>query len=317
MSPTSVEASPLPWQVVAEEQDGVITVAVALAGGMTRAELRWRVSSGRWQQPFAGVAITHSGPVTERQREWCALAVAGPGAALAGATAAAPDGLRGHASTVVHVLVPTHRPRVTRPGIAIRRAAHLGEQDVHPTRAPRRTRLPRSVVDMASWAARDDDARAVLASAVGQRLVTVEQLRPALEQRSTLRRRALIRDTLDDLADGAHSVAEIVYRRIERRYGLPAAQRQATVNLDGRRYLDVWYEPWRVWVEIDGAAHREPRQWWDDLARQNLGVLDDRLVLRFPTWLLRLDPEHVAAQVRLALHQRGWTPDPDETSPKI
>ncbi|WP_157474799.1 hypothetical protein [Parafrankia sp. EUN1f] len=311
------EPSPPPWQTIAEEQDGVITVAAALAGGMTRAELRWRVSSGRWQRPFAGVAITHSGPVTERQREWCALLAAGPGAALAGATAAALDGLRGHASAAVHVLVPMHRRRITRPGITIRQAAHLGEQDVHPTRAPRRTRLPRSVVDMASWAVRADDARAVLASAVGQRLVTVEQLRPELEQRTTLRRRALLRATLDDLDDGAHSVAEIVYRRIERRYGLPSAQRQAAVDLGGRRYLDVWYEPWRVWVEIDGAAHQESRQWWDDLARQNLGVLDGRLVLRFPTWLLRQNPQHVAAQVKLALRQRGWTPDPNNPSPRI
>ncbi|WP_226930851.1 MULTISPECIES: hypothetical protein [Parafrankia] len=115
--------------------------------------------------------------------------------------------------------------------------------------------------------------------------------------------------TIAEEQDGVITVAEIAYRRIERRYGLPAAQRQAAVDLDGRRYLDVWYAPWRVWVEIDGAAHRESRQWWDDLARQNLGVLDDRLVLRFPTWLLRQDPQHVAALVKLALHQRGRIPD--------
>lgn len=283
-----------------------MSVQAALAGGITMAELRWKVESGRWQRPFPGVVATCSGPLSRQQLEWGALEWAGSDAVLAGPSAAARDGLRGFEPLAVHLLIPSTRRKVARPDVVVHRSIHLGPSDVHPVRTPRRTRLPRSVVDTASWSRHDDDARAVLTAAVAQRLVTVAQLRDVVDRQPTLRRRALVRETLDDLDDGAHSVAEIVYRRIERRYGLPPARRQAAVDLSGRRYLDVWYEPWRVWVEIDGAAHRESRQWWDDLARQNLGVLDNRLVLRFPTWLLRHDPALVADQVKTALRQRGW-----------
>ncbi|WP_050803365.1 MULTISPECIES: hypothetical protein [Protofrankia] len=141
-------------------------------------------------------------------------------------------------------------------------------------------------------------------------ITDVQMMRAAVERRGPLRRNTLITDTLSDLGDGAHSVAEILYRKIENRYGLPAARRQERIDAGGSRYhLDVWYETWRVWVEIDGGYHREVRQWWDDLARQNAGVLQDRLILRFPVHVLRTEPRLVAEQVATALRQRGWEPN--------
>ncbi|WP_322749950.1 MULTISPECIES: hypothetical protein [unclassified Frankia] len=294
------------WEVIARDRSGVMAVRDAIAGGLRPGELRWRVSTGRWQRPLRGVVVTHSGPLTRLQWLWCALERAGPGAVLAGSTAATLDGLRGFDAATVFVTVPSDRQLTGHQGIVVHRSSQLTSADVHPVRVPPRTRLARSVVDMAGWATRDDDARAALAASVQQRLVSVGEVRAALDQRGRARRRRLILDTLADLDVGAESVAEMLYRRIERRHGLPPARRQHMVELGGRRYLDVWYEPWRVWVEIDGAAHQEARQWWDDLARQNLGVLQDRLILRFPTWLLREHPERVAAQVAQALRQRGW-----------
>jgi len=55
---------------------------------MSRSALRWQLSSGRWQQPCRGVVVAHSGPMTELQRLWAAVMWGGPGAALAGLTAA-------------------------------------------------------------------------------------------------------------------------------------------------------------------------------------------------------------------------------------
>ncbi len=309
-TPLRSAASPIPtrrWTEIITDQDSVISMRDALASGLTRSEIRSRLASGKWQRPIRGVLVTHSGPLSRQQTLWCAVASVGPPSFLAGATAAELDGLAGFHTEHIFVLVPSGRGAGQRPGVTIRRSTILGEAEVHPLRQPPRTRFERSVLDMASWASSDEVARAVLAAAVQQRLTTVELLRAALERTGPRRRSRLVAVTLDDIAGGAHSAAELAYRRLERQFGLPAGRFQAPVDLEGRtRYLDVWYEQWRVWVEIDGGHHREVRQWWDDLDRQNLGVLQGRLVLRFPTHLLREAPEKVADQVADALRGRGW-----------
>jgi very-short-patch-repair endonuclease len=254
-----------------------------------------------------GVLVTHSGPLTHLQRVWSAVESVGPPVFLAGATAATLDGLAGFPADRISLVVPAGRQPGPRTGVTIHRSTILGTADVHPTRQPPRTRLERSLIDMASWAKSDNGARAVLAAAVQQRLTTVELLRAALQRAGARHRSTLIAQTLDDIAGGAHSVAELDFRRLERRYRLPTGLFQAQADFEGRRrYLDVWYEQWRVWVEIDGSHHWEVRQWWDDLDRQNAGVLDDRLILRFPAHVLRDSPEKVAAQIAEALRRRGW-----------
>src|SRR5262245_37638323 len=75
-------------------QDGVLSVGAAMTY-LTRDALRWRISSGRWQQPCRGIVVAHSGPLTEVQVLRIAVLWAGAGAALAGLTAARLDGLRG------------------------------------------------------------------------------------------------------------------------------------------------------------------------------------------------------------------------------
>ncbi len=297
------------WEKIAESQCGVIAVRTALRAGLTRSDIRWKITSGRWQRPMHGVLVTHSGPITSIQEMWAAIESTGPGAVLGGACAASFDGLRGFDGGPIIVIVDATRHVAPRPGVRIHRSKNLGSDHVHPRKVPPRTRLPRSILDMANWAEDDDDARAALAAGVQQRLVTVADLRRAVEGRGPLRRHSLIIDTLSDLDDGAHSVAEILYRNIEKRFGLPSGQRQKQIDAGGRRYLDVWYEPWRVWIEIDGGYHREAQHWWSDLARQNAGVLQDRMILRFPVHTLRSQPEHVAGQVMTALRQRGWDPD--------
>ena len=63
--------------------------------------MRWRVRSGRWQQPCRGVLVTHSGPVGDGEALWIALLAAGPQAVLGGLTAAGLDGLTGFETKAV------------------------------------------------------------------------------------------------------------------------------------------------------------------------------------------------------------------------
>jgi very-short-patch-repair endonuclease len=74
-----------------------------------------------------------------------------------------------------------------------------------------------------------------------------------------------------------------------------------------RRFLDAYFEAYRVHVEIDGAQHRDARNWAADMKRQNdLWIAGER-VLRFPAYLIRTNPDEVATQLRAALLAAGWT----------
>jgi very-short-patch-repair endonuclease len=56
-----------------------------------------------------------------------------------------------------------------------------------------------------------------------------------------------------------------------------------------------------VVVEVDGALHLDQRNWWSDQSRQNKLVLADAVVLRYPSVVIRTQPQLVAAEIREAL----------------
>ena len=60
-----------------------------------------------------------------------------------------------------HLAVCGSRPRE---GVVVRSSLHLGDADVHPVRLPRRTRLPRSVINAASWAGTELKTQAIIAA---------------------------------------------------------------------------------------------------------------------------------------------------------
>jgi hypothetical protein len=86
-----------------DDAEGVLTAAAALRH-MSEDQLRWKITSGRWQKPARGVVVAQSGPLTERQMLRVTLLAAGPHAALAGLTAARLDGLTGFGdkSSTIH-----------------------------------------------------------------------------------------------------------------------------------------------------------------------------------------------------------------------
>jgi hypothetical protein len=308
---------------VIEDQDGVLTTAIALRY-LTEAQLRWRVSSGRWQKPSRGVIVAQSGPLNERQTLRAALLRAGPRAVLAGLTAARLDGFKGFddkapfVNRPIYLLVP-YGYKQRNPPLGLTVVTHysqmLADADVHPTRQPRRTRIARSLIDAAAWMPTDRGAAAILAAGVQQGLARVVDLRLAAGRIETLRRRKLIAETLDDIAGGSQALSELDFiRLVVRAFELPEPSRQvAQRDARGRRrWTDVMWEEYKIVAEIDGAQHtQDPLQRWDDMKRDiDLG-LDGYLTLRFPAWLVRTNPEHVARRVLKALREggyRGWHP---------
>lgn len=290
-----------------KSQRGVVTRAAAV-DHLGASAVRWRLASGRWQRPWPGVVVTHSGPIEWEQRLWVAVLAAGRGAVVAGLTAAVRAGLRGFTCRSLHLLVPFGRQPRLGAGVVVRRSRLLGPEDVHPARLPPQTRLPRSLVNAASWMPTQDQAREVLAAGVQQRLVRVDDLRAVLRRLTTVYRRRLLWETLDDIAGGSHSLPELAFLRLLRRHGLPLPDRQVDRydELGRRRWLDAYFERWRLVVEVDGMWHMEAGAWWADMLRDNTITIAGDRVLRFPSFVVREQPELVAGQFAAALRAAGW-----------
>jgi len=293
-------------------QDGVLDTRSALAH-LSESALRWRLTSGRWQQPCRGVMVAHSGPLTRVQMLWIAALWAGPGAALAGLTAARLAGFHGFDDKAgsVHVLLPAARTaRATRPPLrlVVHYSRYLTSADIHPARQPAQTRIARSLVDAAAWMGTDRGAQAVLASGVQQRLVRVADLGAEVDRNLRLHRRRLIKTTLADIAGGSHALSELDFMRLViRQFNLPVPDRQVPRRdqQGRRRWLDACWERARLVVEIDGAAHIDVFTYWDDMDRGNDLTLDHYRVMRFPAWMIRYNPEFVATKIRQALREAG------------
>jgi very-short-patch-repair endonuclease len=288
--------------------DGVVDTQTARAY-LSRGELRWRVESGRWQQPCHGVVVAQSGPLTAAQRLRVAVLWAGPGAALAGLTAARLQGLRGFDldREVVHLLCPVGAyKQATNPPVDVKvhYSRLLDPEDIHPARRPAQTRTPRSVIDAAVWMPTERGTQAILAASVQQGLTRVGDLRSVVERNTRMGRRKLITSTLNDIQGGSHALSELDFTRLViRAFRLPAPDRQVERrDASGRRrWLDVVYERARLVIEVDGAAHADVLQYWDDMSRDNELKLAGYTVLRFPAFVIRYSPRIVATTVRRAL----------------
>jgi hypothetical protein len=295
------------------DHEGVLGTALARQF-MTESQLRWQITSGRWQQPARGVVVAQSGPLTDRQLLRAALLRAGPQASLAGLTAARLDGLKGFddkrpmRDTPIYLLVPVgYRRRIPPRGLDVvtHYSRALTDVDVHPTRQPRRTRMARSLIDAAAWMPTDRGSIAVLAAGVQQGLVRVDDLRLLVGRMETLHRRKLITEVLADIAGGSQAISELDFLRlVVRPFGLPEPSRQSARRdrRGRRRWIDAAWDDRKIAVEIDGAQHTEdPLQRWDDMERDLDLTLDGYHTLRFPAWLVRHNPGYVARRILEAL----------------
>jgi hypothetical protein len=306
MSATSVEPVD-PFEELRGFQTDVLTMPQAIEH-LGRGAVRWALRSGRWTQPHRGVVVCHNGPLTRRQRLWLAVLAGPPGTTLAGPTAAELSGLVGFFSEQIHVVIPAGARRFRMPGVRVHWSSRLDVVDVHPVLQPRRTRLPRSLIDMVSWAANDDIAQSVIAAGVQQRLTTPAALHEAASRRGRFKRSRLTAETIEDVAGGAHSLPELEFGRILRGYQLPHPTRQRTLlRPDGRRYLDAEWQQYGVSAEIYGVPHMQVVQWDADLDRTTDITADGRRVLQFTSYAVRHHAARVAERLARALRTGGWS----------
>jgi very-short-patch-repair endonuclease len=217
-------------------------------------------------------------------------------------------GLRGITAPVVHLIMTGHRRLSAPAGVVVHRVRALDEDERHPAARPPTTSIGRAVVDAASWARSDDEARLIIAASYQQRLVSESEIRRVLDRASNVNRRHLILCTSRDASAGSHSLGELGLLGICRSSRLPLPTRQLR-RRDSRgrdRYLDAVFDPWRLVVEVDGAQHASVAQMWDDSARQNDLALAGYVILRYPVHVVREQPQLVAREIRAALIAAGW-----------
>ena len=291
-----------------EQQHGVLLRRQLTARGWTHAAVEAQLNAGRWRPGGYVTIVTYTGPLTQPSCWWRAVLETGPTAVVAGVTALQAAGLLGIDEPDVHVAAPkSSRPRRL-DGVVVHETRRIRPDDAVPTGLPR-LRVAAAAAMAALWARSDRQAALFLVAPVQQRLVTPEELAAWVARIRRHRRRRLLTAVVADLVTGAHSLGELDFAGVCRGGGLPEPTRQRVVHRPGGRYyLDAEWEPWRVAVEIDGAAHREATTWIDDAWRQNDVVASGRVVLRFPQVAVRVDPARVVAQVRAVLLRRGWRP---------
>jgi hypothetical protein len=252
--------------------------------GMPQHLLHTMLRSGRWVPRHPGVYATFTGPLPRRAELWAAVlhasvgrTVAGrthePDAVLSHETAAELHGLIDRPSTLIHVTVPDRRRRpVAPPGVKVHSAERLSRTR-HPAQSPPRTRVEDTVLDLTQSCADLDAAVDWLSRACGKRLTTTSRLAAALRERGRVRWRAGLRYALDDTANGAHNLFELLFcRLVERAHGLPAAARQVRrARGGGVEYDDVDYEEFRTLVRLDGRVH-EYEERFRDMERDNSAV---------------------------------------------
>jgi very-short-patch-repair endonuclease len=291
-------------------QDGVAAKWQLLAHMSTKAMLH-RTMTGRWRRVHRSIFVTHSGPLTDRQRRWVAVLTASTPDALgclAGLSALQAWGLRGIDGQAIDVLVPHPRRIVTPRGVRAHRTRLPPDLDGGRHLRPPATMPSRSLVDATQWARTEQEARLIIAASFQQRLLTFVDVQREVAAMPNARRRGLLLRTAEDCAGGSHSLAELDLLDLCRRHRLPTPTRQQSrVDLQGRRrFLDAVFDPWKVAVEIDGTHHLEVGQMWDDARRANSLELDGYVLLRYPAFAVRTEPARIAAEIRQALTKAGW-----------
>ena len=309
--------TPVGWVVLVRAQRGIVDRGQTRQAGLSEKALRHRLAAGKWRRLQRGVYATFTGEAPREARLWAAVRRAGPGAMVSHETAAEVHGLVALASpsAKIHVTVPwRRRPAQHKPirGVVVHRSDQSRPEALPPWELPR-TRIEDTVLDLIGASRSFSHAYTWVSRATSRRLATTAMLREAMKARSRIRWRAWLRDALAEAADGVFSPLELRYARdVERAHGLPAAQRQARMEIDGKiHFKDNLYAEFDLCVEVDGPAFHQHEQAEQDRRRDNLNLARDGVqTFRFgPVEVTELACQS-AAMVGAALSRNGWAGTP-------
>jgi very-short-patch-repair endonuclease len=290
---------------LAGQQGGVVSRIQAYALGLTRAQVRAHLRARRWKRVGTQTLAMHTGPVSAEGLGWAAVFEAGPRAHLDGVSALIAAGLEHFSADRIRVSVPRGARVRTGAGLDIHQTRRWSRDDVVGSGVPR-ARACVAAVRAALWARSDKQAALLLTMSVQQRLTTAEALGEQALRIRRDKRRLLVHAVILDLLGGVRSLGELQFASECRRRGLPEPTRQVIrKGHNGRYYLDIIWDRWRVVVEIDGIQHSWAANVVGDALRQNDLTLTDAVVLRLPLLGFRVARDEFFAQIERALVANG------------
>jgi hypothetical protein len=294
----------------ARYQAGIITRKQALLSGISSNAIVSKVKQGRWQQVYAGVYATFTGPVARDAQLWAAVLYAGPGARLSHGTAAELIRLADRRSPLIHVTIPARRRVVSPTGVVIHRSAVLQVNWRFARGIPPHTFAEETIVDLVQAATDLDDVIAYVTGAFGRNLTSEARLRSEVDGRKKLRWRGNLDQIIPAGAGGTHSVLEYRYDLdVAQAHGLPAARKQLPFIKPngGRGYRDRCHEEYGLVIELDGKQFHPDERRGADEDRDNHAIATGRATLRYG-WIDVTQRACETARLEAdALRSRGWT----------
>jgi very-short-patch-repair endonuclease len=299
----TIKLDEMALKVILQKQQQVIGRRQAMACGMTRAALRYKIrAGGPWQRLLPGTYLATTGAPTISQREVTALIYAGSGSVITGAAALRHHGIRAPQTGVITVLVPNHRQVSSTGSVRIWRTTRMPPTPLKD--GPVRVALPaRAVADTARALESLRDVRAVVADAVQSRRCPIFLLADELQE-GPRRGSALLRQVIGEVQDGIRSVAEADFRDLLKRARVPAPMFNARI-LAGDTFVaetDAWWQRAGVAAEVDSREwHLSPADWERTMRRHAAMTAHGILVLHFTPTMIREEPANVVKQVMEAL----------------
>jgi hypothetical protein len=287
------------------KQFGVLSRAQALAAGLTRGGIEWRLKKEIWTSVFPGVYKSSCSPPGMKQRMMAAILWAGVGAVLSHRSGAQLWELEGNFEGPVEITLPSHKKPP--PGIVGHRRKLVSSEQTHLGIFPITT-VTRTLFDLASVVtldqlliARDD--------AIRRRRTTWARLEDQLSrgvkgQPGVQRFRQILKSD-----SRGESPLEREFMGIVRRFGLPTPIAQYEIGLakGGSIFIDFAYPEARLAIEMHGFGTHgaQEARWENDLDRDNELTGLRWNIFHFSKKQLVGGPEKVARRIRAYLEECG------------
>jgi very-short-patch-repair endonuclease len=277
---------------------GTISRPEALALGVSSAQIRARIRTGRWQVDHRGVYHLAGSPRDGFSSLRAAVLLGGPGAAVSHRSAAWLWGLA--AAPTEPTITVGHTRTANVPGIQVVRSRR-------PLQVVLRHRLPcttavRTLVDCAAILP-VDDFDTLVDTALARRVIDVDALAAVATDRRLQyypgRRSLEARLAARGVLGSPHpSVLESRMARLFRLHRLPQPKAEVSWGPNRRYRLDFAYPHLRLAIEVDGwSAHFAPEQQRRDNRRSNDLARSGWTVLHYDWWEVTYAAERVAAEV--------------------